>query len=117
MIQKGSIISISDNSGARLVKCIHVYKKKIAKIGDYVLVSVKTYNPEKKIKKGELHLALIIRTKKEFFFGDTFFSFSDNAAVLMNKKFLPLGTRLFGPSLKLIRYINRKVFLMLTDTI
>lgn len=117
MIQKGTIISISDNSGARLVKCIHVYKKKIATIGDYILVSIKTYNPEKKIKKGELHLALMIRTKKEFFFGDVFFSFSDNAAVLMNKKYLPLGTRLFGPSLKLIRFINRKVFLMLTDTL
>lgn len=117
MIQKGTIISISDNSGARLVKCIHVYKKKIATIGDYILVSIKTYNPEKKIKKGELHLALMIRTKKEFFFGDVFFSFSDNAAILMNKKYLPLGTRLFGPSLKLIRFINRKVFLMLTDTL
>jgi large subunit ribosomal protein L14 len=117
MIQKGSIVFISDNSGARLVKCIHVYKKKVATIGDYILVSIKTYNPEKKIKKGELHLALMIRTKKEFFYGNTFFSFSDNAAVLMNKKLLPLGSRLFGPSLKIIRYINRKVFLMLSDTI
>ena len=59
----------------------------------------------------------MIRTKKEFSYNSGFFSFSDNAAVLMNKKFLPLGTRLFGPSLKIIRYINRKVFLMLSDTI
>ena len=117
MIQNGTIVYISDNSGARLAKCIHVYKKKFATIGDYILVSVKTYNPDKKIKKGELHLALMIRTKKEFFYNSAFFSFSDNAAVLMNKKFLPLGSRLFGPSLKNIRFINRKVFLMLTHTI
>lgn len=117
MIQKGTILFISDNSGARLAKCIHVYKKKFAKIGDYILVSIKTYNPEKKIKKGELHLALVIRTKKEIFYNGAFFSFSDNAAVLMNKKYLPLGTRLFGPSLKSLRFINRKVFLMISDTI
>lgn len=117
MIQKGTVIFISDNSGARLAKCIHVYKKKFAKIGDYILVSIKTYNPEKKIKKGELHLALMIRTKKEFWYNNAYFSFSDNAAVLMNKKYLPLGSRLFGPSLKNIRFINRKVFLMLSNTI
>ena len=117
MIQKGTLIFISDNSGARLAKCIHVYNKKKATIGDYILVSIRTYNPEKKIKKGELHLALVIRTKKEVFYGNTFFSFSDNAAVLLNKKYLPLGSRLFGPSLKSIRFINRKVFLMLSDTI
>ncbi|EPS73340.1 hypothetical protein M569_01425, partial [Genlisea aurea] len=97
MIQKGTIISISDNSGARLAKCIQVYKKKIATIGDLILVSIKTYNPEKKIKKGELHLAIVIRTKKEFYNNSAFFGFSDNAGVLLNKKLLPLGTRLFGP--------------------
>lgn len=117
MIQKGTLVFISDNSGARLAKCIHVYNKKTAYIGDYVLVSIKTYNPDKKIKKGELHLALVIRTKKEFFYNSAFFSFSDNAAVLMNRKYLPLASRLFGPSLKNIRYINRKVFLMLSNTI
>ena len=117
MIQKGTLVFVSDNSGARLAKCIHVYKKNVAYIGDYILVSIKTYNPEKKIKKGELHLALVIRTKKEFFYGSVFFSFNDNAVVLVNKKYLPLGTRLFGPSLKNIRFINRKVFLMLSSTI
>lgn len=117
MIQKNSLINISDNSGARVVKCIHVYKKKIATIGDLILVSIKTYNPEKKIKKGELHIALIIRTKKEKFYNNRYYKFSDNAGVLLNKKLLPLATRLFGPSLKLIRPINRKVFLMLGDTI
>jgi large subunit ribosomal protein L14 len=114
MIYKNTRINISDNSGAHIAKCIHIYnKKKFGLIGDMILVSIKTYNPSKKIKKGELHLALIIRVKTIMFYNNIYFKFSDNAAILLNKKHVPLGSRLFGPSTKIIRKINRKVFLML----
>lgn len=114
MILVSTLLNVSDNSGGRLAKCIHIYKKKKnAKIGDMILISIKTYNPKKKIKKGEMYLSLIIRIKNYFFYNNSYIRFSDNAIVLLNKKILPLGTRLFGLSLRNIRLINRKVYLML----
>jgi large subunit ribosomal protein L14 len=114
MIFVSTIVKISDNSGARLAKCIHIYKKKkFASIGDMILVSIKTYNPKKKIKKGEMHLSIVIRVKRFINYNNGYIKFEDNAVVLLNKKLLPLGTRLFGVSIKNIRLINRKVFLML----
>ncbi len=114
MISISTILNVSDNSGARLAKCIHIYKKKkYGTIGDLILVSIKTYNPKKKIKKGEMHLSLIIRIKSLFKYNNSFIKFDDNAIILLNKKLLPIGTRLFGLSINNIRLINRKVFLML----
>jgi large subunit ribosomal protein L14 len=114
MILVSTVLNVSDNSGGRLAKCIHIYKKKKwGSIGDMILVSIKTYNPKKKIKKGEMYLSLIIRVKKFFFYNNSYIKFDDNAVVLLNKKILPLGTRLFGVSLRNIRLINRKVYLML----
>lgn len=114
MILISTVLNISDNSGPRTAKCIHIYNKKsFGSIGDTILVSVKTYNVKKKIKKGEMHLALIIRTKYAFNYNNSYIKFMDNAAILLNKKNLPLGTRIFGLSLRNIRLINRKVFLML----
>lgn len=78
-----------------------------------ILVSIKTYNPKKKIKKGEMHLSIVIRVKRFINYNNGYIKFEDNAVVLLNKKLLPLGTRLFGVSIKNIRLINRKVFLML----
>lgn len=114
MIFVSTIVKVSDNSGARLARCIHIYKKKkFASIGDMILVSIKTYNPKKKIKKGEMYLSLVIRVKRFLNYNNGYIKFEDNAVVLLNKKFLPLGSRLFGLSIKNIRLINRKVFLML----
>jgi len=114
MIFVSTVVNVSDNSGARLAKCIHIYKKKkFASIGDMILISVKTYNPKKKIKKGEMYLSIVIRVRRFFNYNNGYIKFEDNAVVLLNKKFLPLGTRLFGVSVKNIRLINRKVFLML----
>lgn len=113
MILVNSLINVSDNSGARIVKCIRIYNnKKSGNIGDYILISVKTYNPKKKIKKGELYLALIIRTRFQFFYNNCFYKFSDNAVILVNKKFLPLSSRIFGYGLRFLRVINKKVYLM-----
>jgi large subunit ribosomal protein L14 len=114
MISVGTVLKSSDNSGARLIKCIRIYKRKRkGAIGDTILITIKTYNPKKKLKKGELHKALIIRTKYSFKYYNNYYKFQDNAAVLLNRKGLPLGTKLFGLSLKYLRFINRKVFLLL----
>lgn len=114
MILVSTILNISDNSGGRLVKCIHIYKRKRkASIGDIILITIKTYNSKKKIKKGEMYLSIIIRVKSSFFFNNSYIKFNDNAAILLNKKYLPIGTRLFGVSLRNIRLINRKIYLMM----
>lgn len=105
MIQQQTILNVYDNTGAKKVKCIKVlggFKKKFAKLGDVVVVSIKDLrNKTKKIskvKKGEVHKALILHTKvkqtnKD---GSTFFS-GINSACLINKQFKPIGTRLIGP--------------------
>lgn len=118
MISVGTILKSSDTSGARLIKCIRIYKrKKKGSIGDTILVSVKTHNPKKKIKKGELYKALIIRTKYPVKYYNSYYKFNDNAAVLINKKKMPIGKKLFGLSLKYLRFINRKVYLLLQNNI
>ena len=87
MILVGSYLNCSDNSGARIVKCIRIYKrKKYGSIGDEILITVKTNNPKKRIKKGELYKALIIRTKYNLKKNLNYYKFSDNAVVLINKK-------------------------------
>ena len=118
MILVGTFLNCSDNSGARIVQCIRIYKRKrFASIGDEILVTVKTNNPKKKIKRGELYRGLIIRTKYNFKNGMNYYKFNDNALVLLNKKKIPFATKLFGVSIKMIRFINRKVFLLLQNII
>lgn len=118
MIIVGSILNASDNSGAFKVKCIRLYKrKKYGSIGDFILISVKTCNPKKKIKKGEMYKCLIIRTKYAYNYMNSYYKFSDNSVILLNKKNLPIGTRLFGLTISYIRLINRKIFLLLENII
>jgi large subunit ribosomal protein L14 len=107
------MLNVSDNSGARVVKCIRIYNnKKVGSIGSYILVTVRMYNAKKKIKKGEIFLALIIRTKYSFKYKNSYYKFSDNACILMNKKYLPISSRVFGYSVRSLRLINKKAFLM-----
>ena len=114
MILCGTFLKVSDNSGARSVKCIHVYnKKKFGLIGDLILITVRSYNPKKKIKKGELFISIIIRINNFYKIDNTYIKFNDNSVVLLNKKLLPIATRIFGVSIKNIRKINRKVYLMI----
>lgn len=105
MISVGTILNCSDNSGGILIKCIKIYKrKKKGSIGDKILIVIVTYNPKKKLKKGEIHKALIIRTKYRTKVNNNYYKFFDNAAIILNKKNLPLGSRLFGCSLRIIRF-------------
>ena len=107
MIQMQSNLGIADNSGARRVQCIKVLGgsgRKIASIGDIIVVSVKEAIPKGRVKKGDVHRAVIVRTSKEVRRNDgTCIRFDKNAAVLVNKSNEPIGTRIFGPVARELR--------------
>lgn len=107
MIQMQTNLEVADNSGARRVQCIKVLggsKKKSAGIGDIVVVSVKEAIPKGRVKKGDVHRAVIVRTANEVRRPDgTAIRFDRNAAVLVNKADEPIGTRIFGPVTRELR--------------
>lgn len=98
MIQMQTILDVADNSGAKKVQCIKVKKGRTAKIGDVIKVSVKEAIPRGRVKKGEVHDALVVRTRKGVRRADgSVIRFDGNAAVLLNNQQQPMGTRIFGP--------------------
>lgn len=107
MIQMQSNLTVADNSGARRVQCIKVLggsHRNSASVGDVIVVSVKEAIPRGKVKKGEVHRAVIVRTAKEVKRSDgTAIRFDRNAAVLLNKQHEPIGTRIFGPVVRELR--------------
>jgi len=110
MIQMQSRIDVADNSGAKEVQCIKVLggsNHNIAALGDIIVVSVKSCIPNGKVKKGEVHRALIVRTKKESKREDgSTIRFDRNAVVLVNKSEEPIGTRVFGPVARELRNLG-----------
>ena len=100
MILSGTHINIVDNTGAKIAKCIKVLggiKKKFAKVGDKIVVSIKKSNLSTKIKEGDIYYAIIIRTKKQLVRKTgVVVKFFDNAGVLINKEGNLVGTRIFG---------------------
>ena len=107
MIQMQSTMDVADNSGARRVQCIKVLggsHRNFASVGDVVVVSVKDAIPRGKVKKGEVHRAVIVRTAFPVKRADgTMIRFDRNAAVLLNKQNEPIGTRIFGPVVRELR--------------
>ncbi|WP_282606934.1 50S ribosomal protein L14 [Pelagibius sp. Alg239-R121] len=107
MIQMQSQLDVADNSGARRVQCIKVLggsKRKTAGVGDVIVVSVKEAIPRGRVKKGDVHRAVIVRTAKEIRRPDgSSIRFDNNAAVLINKQGEPIGTRIFGPVTRELR--------------
>lgn len=107
MIQQQSNLEVADNSGARRVMCIKVLggsMRKTASVGDVIVVSVKEAIPRGKVKKGEVHRAVIVRTKRDIQRPDgSVIRFDKNAAVLINKQNEPIGTRIFGPVTRELR--------------
>ncbi len=101
MIQMQSNLDVADNSGARRVQCIKVLggsHRRSAGVGDVIVVSVKEAIPRGRVKKGDVHRAVIVRTAKETRRQDgSIIRFDGNAAVLINKANEPIGTRIFGP--------------------
>lgn len=107
MIQMQSMLTAADNSGARRVMCIKVLggsKRRYARIGDIIKVTIKDAIPRGKVKKGEVYNAVVVRTKSGVRRNDgSLIRFDGNAAVLLNPKLEPIGTRIFGPVTRELR--------------
>jgi len=107
MIQTESQLEVADNTGARIVKCIKVLggsKRRYAGIGDVIKVTVKVAAPRGRVKKGEIYNAVVVRTAKGVRRQDgSLVRFDGNAAVLLNAKLEPIGTRIFGPITRELR--------------
>jgi large subunit ribosomal protein L14 len=107
MIQTETILNVADNSGAKKVLCIRVLggtRKRYARIGDVIVVTVKEAIPHAKVKKGDVMKAVIVRTAKEMKrMDDTWVKFDENAAVLLSTSGEPVGTRIFGPVARELR--------------
>ncbi|MDP6926772.1 MAG: 50S ribosomal protein L14 [Rhodospirillales bacterium] len=107
MIQMQTNLDVADNSGARRVQCIKVLggsKRKFASVGDVIVVSVKEAIPRGRVKKGEMHRAVVVRTAKEIRRNDgSSIRFDRNAAVLISQANEPIGTRIFGPVTRELR--------------
>ena len=107
MIQAQSYLEVADNSGARRVMCIKVLggsKRRYARVGDLIKVTVKEAIPRGKVKKGQVITAVVVRTKKGVRRPDgSLVKFDENAAVLLNNQDAPIGTRIFGPVTRELR--------------
>ncbi len=112
MLQKESLLEVADNSGAQLLKCIHLVgstRKRFAYIGDLVKCAVKKAIPGGQVKKGDVVTAVIVRARKEFRrFDGSYIRFGDNAAVVIKSvsDVTPLGSRIFGPIARELRAKN-----------
>jgi len=107
MIQTESRLDVADNTGAKSVLCIKVLggsKRRYASVGDIIKVSIKEAAPRGRVKKGEIYSAVVVRTAKGIRRGDgSLVKFDGNAAVLLNNKLEPIGTRIFGPVTRELR--------------
>lgn len=110
MIQMQTNLEVADNSGARRVQCIKVLggsKRKVAGVGDIIVVSVKEAIPRGRVKKGDVLKAVVVRTAKAIRRPDgSTIRFDKNAAVLVNAQKEPIGTRIFGPVTRELRQKN-----------
>ena len=110
MVREEANLTVADNSGAKKVRIIRVlggHGKKYASIGDLVVVTIKAAIPNSAVKKGMVCRAVVVRTAKEIGRRDgTYIRFDDNAAVLLNDKMEPRGTRIFGPVARELREKN-----------
>ena len=107
MIQMQSNLNVADNSGARRVQCIKVLggsKRRYAGVGVIIKISVKEAIPNSRVKKGDVYHAVVVRTKHGVRRGDgSLIRFDNNAAVLLNAQYQPVGTRIFGPVTRELR--------------
>ena len=101
MIQERSILKVADNSGAKIVRCFRILggtRHRYANIGDVVVASVQSAEPRKQVKKKDIVKAVIVRQRKSFRrFDGSYVRFDENAAVLIDVKKEPRGSRIFGP--------------------
>jgi len=121
MIQMETVLDVADNSGAKAVACIKVIggsKRKTASIGDVIVVSIREAIPRGKVKKGDVHKAVIVRQKYALHRKDgTLIRFDRNAAVLINKEREPIGTRIFGPVTRELRNLGFMKIISLAEEV
>ena len=107
MIQMQTVLEVADNTGARKIMCIKVLggsKRRYASVGDIIKVSIKDAAPRGRVKKGDVYNAVVVRTAKGVRRADgSLVKFDSNAAVLLNAKLEPIGTRIFGPVTRELR--------------
>ena len=107
MIQQETRLNVADNTGAKQVLCIKVLggsRRRYARLGDVIVITIKKAIPNSNLKKGEVHRAVVVRTKKEVKRRDgSYIRFDDNAVVLINDQQEPRGTRVFGPVARELR--------------
>ena len=107
MIQMQTRLNVADNSGAKEVMCVKVLggsKRRVASIGDIIVVSIKEALPNAKVKKGDVAKAVVVRTVQKLRRQDgSYIRFDDNSAVLINASKEPIGTRIFGPVARELR--------------
>ena len=108
MIQSFTRLNVADNTGAKEIMCIKVLggsKRRYASVGDVIVASVKKAIPTGKVKKGQVVKAVVVRTRKEVQRENgSLIRFDDNAAVILDAKKEPIGTRIFGPVAREVRY-------------
>lgn len=121
MIQMQTNLEVADNSGAKRVQCIKVLggsKRRTAGVGDIIVVSIKEAIPRGKVKKGDVHRAVVVRTAKDIQRADgTVIRFDHNAAVLVNSALEPIGTRIFGPVVRELRAKNHMKIISLAPEV
>ncbi|MDD3288373.1 MAG: 50S ribosomal protein L14 [Alphaproteobacteria bacterium] len=121
MIQMESVLDVADNSGAKQVLCVKVLggsKRKVATIGDIIVVSIRDAVPRGKVKKGDVHKAVIVRQKFPLHRDDgSLIRFDHNAAVLINKDKEPVGTRIFGPVTRELRNLGFMKIISLAEEV
>jgi large subunit ribosomal protein L14 len=121
MIQMETVLDVADNSGAKSVACIKVLggsKRTSASIGDIIVVSIKEAIPRGRVKKGDVHKAVIVRQKFALRRKDgSLIRFDSNAAVLINKEEEPIGTRIFGPVTRELRNLGFMKIISLAEEV
>lgn len=121
MIQVETVLDVADNSGAKAVACIKVLggaKRRTASIGDVIVVSVKDAIPRGKVKKGDVHKAVIVRQRFALHRADgSLIRFDRNAAVIINKDMEPIGTRIFGPVTRELRGLGFMKIISLAEEV
>ena len=121
MIKIKTELTVADNTGARIVECIKVLggsKRRYASIGDMIVISVKEAIPTGKVKKGSVHKAVVVRTKKAIYRNDgSNVKFDNTAVVITDEKGEPIGTRIFGPVTKELRSIGQTKIISLAPEV
>ncbi|HBD7049826.1 TPA: 50S ribosomal protein L14 [Legionella pneumophila] len=121
MIQMQTVLEVADNSGARKVMCIKVLggsRRRYARVGDVIKVSVKDAIPRSKVKKGAVMRAVVVRTAQGVRRDDgSLIRFDDNAAVLLNNQNEPIGTRIFGPVTRELRERFMKIISLAAEVL